>query len=131
MHYGPPHYPGMNPGNAAMNSLTATIKPAVLVAAVCVAGCQSNADITMPDVRGKSCQHYAEKIAELSGVVVQKETEASIETAGFLAASIGLSLLVPFAGFALIPVESEAKKDTWQAQSDLWSYRVAWEAKEC
>lgn len=102
-----------------------------LAAAVCVAGCTTNANITMPEVRGKSCAHYAAMIAELTGTVERKELEAQAETAGFFAASVALSLVVPFAGLATIPAEQEAKRDTYQAQSDLWSWRVAYEAKEC
>lgn len=85
----------------------------------------------MPDVRGKSCAYYAGQIATLTGVVTQKAAEAQAETAGFMAASIGMSLLIPFAGLALIPAEQAAKKDNYQAQSDLWSYKVAWEAQNC
>jgi len=100
-----------------------------------LAGCFLSAcatpDIAMPDVRGKSCAFYAARIAELTGTVEQKQMEAQAETAGFMAASVGLSLLIPFAGLALIPAEQEAKRDTYQAQSDLWSYRVAFEAREC
>jgi hypothetical protein len=85
----------------------------------------------MPDVRGKSCTYYAARIAELTGTVEQKTAAAQAETAGFMAASVGLSLLIPFAGLALIPAEQAAKQDSYQAQSDLWSYRVAFEAREC
>jgi hypothetical protein len=100
-----------------------------------LAGCFLTActtpDLAMPDVRGKSCTYYAARIAELTGTVEQKQMEAQAETAGFMAASVGLSLLVPFAGLALIPAEQEAKRDTYQAQSDLWTFRAAYEAKEC
>lgn len=103
---------------------------AVLLALLC-AGCAGAPDISMPEVRGKSCEHYAAKIAELTGTVEAKEAEAQAETAGFFAASVAMSLVIPFAGLATIPAEREAKKDTWQAQSDLWSWRVAYEARDC
>jgi hypothetical protein len=105
------------------------MKRAVILALLC--GACTTPDIAMPEVRGKSCQYYAARIAELTGMVEQKTAEAQAETAGFMAASVGLSLLVPFAGLPLIPAEQEAKRDTYQAQSDLWSWRVAFEAKEC
>ena len=105
------------------------MKRAVILALLC--GACTTPDIAMPDVRGKSCTYYADRIAELTGVVEQKQMEAQAETAGFFAASVGLSLLIPFAGLATIPAEQAAKKDTYQAQSDLWSWRVAYEAREC
>jgi len=105
------------------------MKRALILALLC--GACTTPDIAMPDVRGKSCAYYAARIAELTGTVEQKALEAQAETAGFMAASVGLSLLIPFAGLALIPAEQEAKRDTYQAQSDLWSWRVAFEAKEC
>lgn len=93
--------------------------------------CAGGPEISMPDVRGKSCAYYAGQIATLSGVVTQKAAEAQAETAGFMAASIGMSLLIPFAGLALIPAENEAKKDNWQASSDLWTFRASYKAKDC
>ena len=103
----------------------------LMACAVVLAGCQSNLDISMPDVRGKSCQHYAAMIAELAGTVERKEIEMQAETAGFFAASVAMSLVIPFSGLATIPAEQAAKRDNYQAQSDLWSYKVAWNAKEC
>lgn len=100
-------------------------------AALVLAGCSSSPNITMPEVRGKSCEHYAAMIADLTGLLDRKEVEMQAETAGFMAASVGLSVLVPFAGLALIPAEQEAKRDTYQAQSDLWSFRVAYKARGC
>lgn len=105
------------------------MKRTILLALLC--GACASPEISMPDVRGKSCAYYAAQIAALSGKVEANDAEAAAETAGFLAASVGMSLLIPFAGLALIPAENEAKKDNWQASSDLWSYRVAYEAREC
>ena len=105
------------------------MKRAIILALLC--GACASPEISMPDVRGKSCAYYAGQIATLSGVVTQKAAEADAETAGFMAASVGLSLLIPFAGLALIPAEQEAKRDNYQASSDLWSWRVAYEARDC
>ena len=66
------------------------MKRAVILALLC--GACTTPDISMPDVRGKSCQYYAARIAELTGTVAAKEAEAQAETAGFMAASIGLSV---------------------------------------
>ena len=85
----------------------------------------------MPEVRGKSCEYYAGQIALLTAGVDARRAEADAETAAFFAASVAMSLVVPFSGLATIPAEAEARRDTVQASSDLWSYRVAYEAREC
>lgn len=120
------------PASHAPNVTRTSRLPSVCaVLAGCLTACAGAPDISMPEVRGKSCAYYAARIAEMTGVVERKEMEAQAETAGFFAASVALSLVVPFAGLATIPAENAAKRDTWQAQSDLWSFRVAFEAKEC
>lgn len=85
----------------------------------------------MPEVRGKSCAYYADRIADLTAGVDARRAEADAESAAFFAASVAMSLVVPFAGLATIPAEQEARRDNIQASSDLWSYRVAYEAREC
>lgn len=111
---------------ARRSSLTATVLAGAFLLGAC-----ATPEISMPEVRGKSCAYYAERIAELSALVERKKVEGQGEQAAFFAAAVGLSLVVPFAGLATIPAEQEARKDNIQAQSDLWSWRVAFEAKDC
>lgn len=98
--------------------------------ALVLAGC-ATPEIAMPEVRGKSCAYYAARIAEMTATVERKAVEAQAEQAGFFAAAVGLSVPIPFAGLATIPAEQEARRDNVQAQSDLWSWRVAYEARDC
>ena len=76
--------------------------------------------ITLAVLAGCFPKEHAVKIERLDGNRVRRYTNCE-----------GVTVIVLANRLALIPAEQEAKRDTWQAQSDLWSWRVAFETKEC
>lgn len=122
--------PASTPLPSRRTSAPNTVLCAVLAGSLLLTAC-AGPEVTMPDLRGKTCTYYATKIDELRGTVARKEVEGQAEGAIAFAAAVGLSLIVPGLGLATIPAEQEARRDNVQAQSDLWTYRAAYEARDC
>ena len=102
-----------------------------LAIALVLAGCGTTGYMVMPPVRGMACAEYDREIQRLIPIVAASNEQEKAESAGFFVASVASSMVIPFSGLATIPVEQARQKDRQQLRSDLWSYRVAWEARGC
>ena len=95
-------------------------------AAMLLGGCASY-NISMPEVRGMSCPDYAAQIAELDPEVAATNGQRQAE----MVASFGVSLLAGPVGLMNVPIQHARGESAAQKNSDLWSYRVAWDAARC
>ena len=88
--------------------------------------------ILMPEgLAGAECPIITERLLAAEQKAAQVNEAVSAGMAGTNAAAIGMSLLIPFSGFAMVPVQEELSVSAGQANSDVWAWKAAKINREC